>query len=112
MEDSLYDLYSAVQKQNCPRVKVAAADVIVAASKIVECAESLIKVSGRQEKAGPRKGTKKCSRCGFTKIVGEFWPDMSKPDGLRTHCKTCEKSYQRDKRKQRRKRRVTSSSGS
>jgi len=37
--------------------------------------------------------TKRCSKCGETKGVGEFSKNRTKKDGLQHHCNTCMKKY-------------------
>ena len=37
--------------------------------------------------------TKRCSKCGETKPVSEFFKDKTKKDGYRSGCKACHKAY-------------------
>lgn len=48
---------------------------------------------------------KRCTKCGVEKEASEFWKRKSKPDGLRSECKSCERlSFFKWQRKNRKKR--------
>lgn len=42
--------------------------------------------------------TKKCARCGSTKLRLDFYRDRRRPDGLKGHCKECELAARRARR--------------
>ena len=44
---------------------------------------------------------KKCSRCGYEKESGEFYPSATLPQGLRSACKDCERGRERNLSKDR-----------
>ncbi len=42
--------------------------------------------------------TKRCSKCGISKALTEFYKDKHTKDGLTILCKDCDKRYSRDRR--------------
>lgn len=41
--------------------------------------------------------TQLCNKCGETKVLGEFYPDKSKPRGVHSVCKECVKADRRSR---------------
>lgn len=39
--------------------------------------------------------SKRCSKCGVTKTLAEFWRDRTRIDGMRAQCKKCTRAYNR-----------------
>lgn len=42
--------------------------------------------------------TKRCTKCGETKLLNEFYPHAKSKNGLRKQCKICDSAYQKEKR--------------
>ena len=45
--------------------------------------------------------SKRCSKCGVTKTLAEFWRDRTRIDGLQSTCKECVRAYYEANREER-----------
>lgn len=52
----------------------------------------------RERVAAETRATKRCTKCGEAKVVGEFGVKRKSPDGLQEWCRSCMSAYHRERR--------------